>query len=334
MTYKELKETLIKKGADAKLFDMPAIRERLEGKSISADDVTINPDGTFNFGNFTMSKVKIKEKKETEEREVLAIVETGYKTMHKNAALDAPFSASIDYEGSYESLVAKLFIVDEAGFEIEMQEIDNSSTVKKSIEDGTLSYETFQNNPGLISTRYKREDGIIQYATRGDFTRATSSENRTYYNHGHWRIENPVYDGPSQEKAFWDQKYSGFVETSGQYSSVGYALNKYNANTDRILRRYPQLKEYCEKQRAKIYPKLSQQGIEGDKEHRKSYEDLEKENAELRLNNEKLQAMLQKALSFAQTVRDSRVGKLFFGKKAKEVLGEQDKDAKQLLEGR
>lgn len=61
---------------------------------------------------------------------------------------------------------------------------------------------------------------------------------------------------------------------------------------------------------------------------------LEKEIDELKTQNMQLQLMLTKALEFAQTVRNSRVGKLFFGKKAKEVLSEQDKNIKQLPEGR
>lgn len=61
---------------------------------------------------------------------------------------------------------------------------------------------------------------------------------------------------------------------------------------------------------------------------------LEKEIDELKTKNKQLQSMLTKALEFARTVRDSRVGKLFFGKKAKEVLSEQDKNIKQLPEGR
>lgn len=61
---------------------------------------------------------------------------------------------------------------------------------------------------------------------------------------------------------------------------------------------------------------------------------LEKEIDELKTQNMQLQLMLTKALEFAQTVRNSRVGNLFFGKKAKEVLSEQDKNIKQLPKGR
>lgn len=61
---------------------------------------------------------------------------------------------------------------------------------------------------------------------------------------------------------------------------------------------------------------------------------LEKKIKELEEQNRKLQNMLNKALEFAQTVRNSTIGKLFFGKKAKEVLGEQEKDTKCLSDGR
>ena len=44
--------------------------------------------------------------------------------------------------------------------------------------------------------------------------------------------------------------------------------------------------------------------------------------------------MLNKTIEFAQTVRNSPIGKIFFGKKAKEVLGDQEKDTKRLSDGR
>ena len=58
------------------------------------------------------------------------------------------------------------------------------------------------------------------------------------------------------------------------------------------------------------------------------------DNLTLKSNNDKLQKMLSKAMEFAQTVRDSAVGKIFFGRKAKEVLGNQEKDTKSLSDGR
>ena len=62
MIYEELKETLIEKGVDSKLFDMPAVRKRLEkayysGKTnYSLDEFIVNSDGTFNFKNCIMQK--------------------------------------------------------------------------------------------------------------------------------------------------------------------------------------------------------------------------------------------------------------------------------------
>jgi hypothetical protein len=47
-----------------------------------------------------------------------------------------------------------------------------------------------------------------------------------------------------------------------------------------------------------------------------------------------LQSMLSRSLEFADTVRKSPVGKMFFGKKAKELLGDNDKDTKQISDGR
>lgn len=50
--------------------------------------------------------------------------------------------------------------------------------------------------------------------------------------------------------------------------------------------------------------------------------------------NKKQRKMLEKTLSFAETVRNSSVGRLFFGKKVKEVLGKKNENTQQLPEGR
>ena len=50
--------------------------------------------------------------------------------------------------------------------------------------------------------------------------------------------------------------------------------------------------------------------------------------------NRKLQNMLNKTIEFAQTVRNSPIGKIFFGKKAKEVLENKYEEIKQLPDGR
>ena len=63
------------------------------------------------------------------------------------------------------------------------------------------------------------------------------------------------------------------------------------------------------------------------------YNKINDENNTLRDNNEKLQKMLKKSLGFAEKVRNSVVGKIFFGKSANEVLGDSNKDVKLLDDG-
>lgn len=61
---------------------------------------------------------------------------------------------------------------------------------------------------------------------------------------------------------------------------------------------------------------------------------LQNDVENLTQENRRQRKMLEKTLTFAQTVRNSSVGKIFFGRKAKELLGEKNKDAKQLPDGR
>ena len=63
-------------------------------------------------------------------------------------------------------------------------------------------------------------------------------------------------------------------------------------------------------------------------------EPLQKQIADLEAQVSRLQSMLNKSLEFADTVRKSPVGKMFFGKKAKELLGDTKKDTKQISDGR
>lgn len=89
---------------------------------------------------------------------------------------------------------------------------------------------------------------------------------------------------------------------------------------------------YIAKRKAKL-----ESAIDNQIEQKKADEikaPLEKKIRELEEQNRKLQNMLNKTLEFAQTVRNSPIGKIFFGKKAKEVLGDQEKDTKRLSDGR
>ena len=59
---------------------------------------------------------------------------------------------------------------------------------------------------------------------------------------------------------------------------------------------------------------------------------LEKHVENLTQENKRQRKMLAKVIAFAETVRSSSVGRLFFGRKAKEVLGKKYNDVKQLPE--
>ena len=318
MAYEELKEALIKKGADAKLFDMPAIRERLEKANCSIDDIAINTDGTFNFGNCIMQKATIDQEKEISvwhdepplgdvgygdgyfssekkkvSQDVLYIVENFEVERQKNQALDAPFNLGEDYKPTFIEQLAKLTIVDSDGIEVETQEIVNGNLLNK----GNLSYKSFEEHPSLVSKRLTRANGII-----------TEEKN------GHkWE---------SYDIGRWDLREMDTFGTREGESPVAVILACVD-NAQKLEKKYPHLHSSINKRKQELMQQVDARTLA-----------FRSESINLRSQNDKLQRMLQKALSFAQTVRDSRVGKLFFGKKAKEVLGEQDKDAKQLPEGR
>lgn len=64
----------------------------------------------------------------------------------------------------------------------------------------------------------------------------------------------------------------------------------------------------------------------------KKVEKLENNLERISGENSKLKEMLEKSLDFAEKVRDSAVGRLFFGKKAKDVLGDKNKKSQRLPE--
>ena len=100
------------------------------------------------------------------------------------------------------------------------------------------------------------------------------------------------------------------------------AIYKLEKNQEEYIEKYPNLKEY--------YLDLKENMLNCiDKKEN----ELNKQNDLLEENNEKLQKMLKKSLDFAENVRSSVIGKVFFGKAANEVLGEKNKDVTLLDEG-
>ncbi len=327
MTYEELKEALIEKGVDSKLFNMPAVRERLEKVNfgrISLDDIVINPDGTFNFENCIMQRGIIEREEEVPidyervvdpingemekcttykrqkvSKEVLTIVEYFEKEYKKNQALDAPFNLRDDYESTFKELIAQLTIVDDDGIEIETQEIDNGLIVRDKLQQGTLNYKFFEEHPEIVSRKYTRSKGIIIEE------KEENNHRWEFYDSGSWKIEAVASIGTRE----------GDSPTS--------AMKEFEYNSQKLAQKYPHLQDSIRKREKELMEKIDSRTL-----------GLISENINLKVQNDRLQKMLQKALTFVQMVRDSRMGKLLFGKKAKEVLGEQDKNVKQLPEER
>ena len=52
--YNKFRNEMIEKGADSKIFQMPAVKERLTHNSI--ENVFVNPDGTIDFDGVHMKK--------------------------------------------------------------------------------------------------------------------------------------------------------------------------------------------------------------------------------------------------------------------------------------
>lgn len=319
-TYEELREALIAKGVDAKLLDMPAVRERLEKGRISPeDDISVNPDGTFNFGKCILEKVQIE--KEIQEavtvedtgvpycpeveyvtkkvqRDVLTIVEHFEVEEKKNSALDAPFHLSEDYEPTFRHSEAQLTIVDDDGFEEERQVINNEFFVDEQLQKGNLSYRTFKERADLVSGKTIRKDGMIVE------TDSSGKEHKSYDN-GKWNLS------------------SGSSIGTREGDRPASAISTYDDNSKKLVSKYPHLQSATEKRRQALMHQIDERTLS-----------LMSENFTYKNTIIKSQKLLQEALAFAQTVKRSKVGNLFFGKKAKKLLGEIDEDAKQLPEGR
>ena len=339
MIYEELKETLIEKGVDSKLFDMPAVRERLEEAyyekiRYSLDDFIVNPDGTFNFGNCIMQKGTIEREEnvpigtaervidpingETEEytvyekqkvpKQMLTIVEYFEKEHQKNQALDAPFNLREDYEPTFKELAAQLTIVDEDGIETETKDIDNGIYVRQQLQQGTLSYKSFEKPPIIVNRSLTRAKGIVIEEEKEETTyiaeKAKVRKNE-FYDNGSWKLD---LTGRSS------------IGTKDGNSPVS-AIKEFEYNSQKLLRKYPHLEATIRKREEELLELIDSRTL-----------DAISENINLRGQNDRLQKMLKKALTFVQTVKDSRVGNLFFGRKAKEVLGEQDKNVKEFPE--
>ena len=325
LNYDELKAALVEKGVDPKVLDMPAIKERIQFKDIPLEDFKVNPDGTFNLGNLVMQKTKRTEEiktwvyheeefdgmdasyssEETKEieRDIITMVECSEVETKKNAALDSPFWLDDDYEPTMKELMAKLTILDMDGIEIETQEFRNTPFIQERMKKGTADYSIFTDRPDLVEEKHYRSPGkIIRSEKRGD-----KEYKWEFYDNGRWSLS---LDGDAS-----------FGTDIGDMPAR--AIDRFSINARRVVSRYPELKEVMARRREELMETI-------DERTTKTFS----RNLTLEENNKKLLSMLQKALDFAETVRSSGIGRIFFGRKAKEVLGDKAKNLEKLAEGR
>ena len=180
------------------------------------------------------------------------------------------------------------------GIEVEIQKIRNTPFIQKRMEQGTADYSMFTERPDLVEMRISREPGkIIETKISG------KEENKwEFYDTGRWSLS-----------------------LAGDASFGVPEGDRFGINSRRVLATYPHLKEVFAKRREELMETIDRRTVKA----------LSK-NFTLEEDNRKLLAMLKKSLEFAETVRNSGIGKIFFGRKAKELLGDKAKEAKRLLE--
>ena len=149
----------------------------------------------------------------------------------------------------------------------------------------------------------------------------------------HYTIDDPTGIGENSEKNIIT-KVTYYLDENGETQ-----LAKETRQNSSLGAEVSETDLYCES--ADVNYEINEEGLK-DKNPSDYYSiimmkkvsKLQNDVENLTQENKRQRKMLEKALTFAQTVRDSSVGRLFFGRKAKEVLGEKNKNAKQLPEGR
>lgn len=269
--YNKFRNEMIEKGADSKIFQMPAVKERLTHNNI--ENVFVNPDGTIDFDGVHMKKCE-------DESENYIILESITKRKDERYyIMDDPIRD--DNSKSYIVTAEKIFI-DENGIENEIQTKEAFSVDPKEYED--INFDDF---PGVIEKTIRKDGKII--IERG------KEGNIEFYDDGYWSISG---DGKNRRCAIGTK----------DGNKVSRAIHIFEANSSRITEDYPNLEDYFKERKEGLY---------------KCIDDQIQELTFLESQNGRLQKMLGKSLSFAEQVRSSIVGKMFFGRKANEILGER-----------
>lgn len=271
LDYEQFKSSIIERGADPKVFEMPAIKERLYGKDI--EDVFVNADGTIDFDGYHMKKCQ------NESEDYFTLEKITQKKDDSYYIMDDPIRS--DNSDSY-IITANKILIDENGIETELQ-------TKVSVESSPKKYEgvKFDEFPGIAKKTVRKDGMIIEEG---------KNRNVEFFDDGYWAISSG--DGKNTRCS---------IGTKDE-NKVSRAIHIFEHNESEILRKYPNLDEDYKRRKEALY---------------KNIDDRIEHLEYLQFQNERLQRMLGKSLDFAEQVRSSIVGKMFFGKKANEVLGER-----------
>lgn len=246
--YKKIVEMLIKRGANPKLFEMPAIAERLKNDIKSKSELEsvpfllkVNDDGTFNFGEYRMMRSDYPQKDSTN------------------------LSLSWIADNKRNEV-----IINEYGVEI-------------------IKYTTF--DTGAI---YDNATIITERADNGEIVckplvNSVWQSRIHYFDNGDWKID------PTDE-------LTGNVDRKE-------LIKTYEENVKKITEQYPLAIEYYESIKDQVMETL--------------YMETNSKYQKLKEENQKLQVMLRKSLTFAENIRKSKIGKIFFNKQVKALLGEK-----------
>lgn len=207
--YENLKEEMIKMGAEPQIFDMPAIRERIENGGI--EDIFVNKDGTVDFNGYHMSKIDSKDGEEISLQKLNKI-----EKVIKDDYLEE------NEETLYISDAQKI-IINEYGIEVKKEEKEYMGKSKEEWEK--FSFDNFDNIKKPVKKQYIRKDGLIL-----DYDVETKRY-MEFYDDGSWQIDGSIESLIS-------------ILSSEDGESIKDTLSSFEENARKYTEKYPNLQQY------------------------------------------------------------------------------------------
>lgn len=211
----KLINTMIEKGADPKIFDMPAMRERIENGMIK--DMSVNSDGTIDFNGYHMERNK--------EYKGITLERISEKQGEVHYINNDPIG---DNGHAVYSITAEKISINEYGIEEKIEIKEDKGESKDKWENVK-----FDEIEAPKKRKCFRKDGMIfEY----DIDKKTYSE---IYDYGYWSIEG-------------DPAFETFSIIYGNAKSVKDVISNFEKNAQKYTEKYPNLKEYYANKKIEI----------------------------------------------------------------------------------